>query len=52
MDSYYLDLGVNKSGFAHTLPGGRYIYIATQIVGVGVYSSMSICFFTLLTFGS
>jgi hypothetical protein len=23
VDNNYLDLGINKSGFVHTLPGGR-----------------------------
>jgi hypothetical protein len=26
VDNNYLDLGMNKSGFVHTLPGGRLSY--------------------------
>jgi hypothetical protein len=27
VDNNYLDLGMNKSGFVHTLPSGRLIYM-------------------------
>jgi hypothetical protein len=31
VDNNYLDLGMNKSGFVHTLPSGRLIYILEPV---------------------
>jgi hypothetical protein len=31
VDNNYLDLGMNKSGFVHTLPSGRLIFFALDL---------------------